>query len=75
MDPDPGIRTTDLQIRIRSRLRILLFSSAADKIPTKNKFFFELLIDGKMLKIKNGEFSLNLASCQILARPKMQESA
>jgi hypothetical protein len=32
-DPDPRIRTTDL------RIRILLFSSVAFKMPTKNKFF------------------------------------
>ncbi len=31
---DPRIRTTD------SRIRILLFSSVADKMPTKKKFFF-----------------------------------
>ncbi len=37
MDPDPRIRTTDLQLLIR--IRILLFSSVADKTPTKNKFF------------------------------------
>ncbi len=35
-------------------------------------FFFELLIDGKMLKIKNDEFSLILASWQILARPNRE---
>jgi hypothetical protein len=33
-DPNPGIRTTEL------RIPILLFSSAADKMPTKNKFNF-----------------------------------
>ena len=32
-DPYPWIRTTDL------RIRILLFSSVADKMPTKNYFF------------------------------------
>ncbi len=35
MDPDPRLSTTDLLIRIR----ILLFSSVADKQPTKNMFF------------------------------------
>ncbi len=30
-------RTTDLQIRLR--IRILLFSSLADKMPIENKFF------------------------------------
>jgi hypothetical protein len=61
MDPDSDL------------LLILLFSSAADKIPTKNKFFFfELLIDGKMLKIKNDEVSLSLAFWQILARPNQE---
>ncbi len=33
-DPDQGIRTTDFRIRIR----LLLFSSVADKMPTKKKF-------------------------------------
>ncbi len=32
-DPNPRIRTTDF------RIRILLFSSTANKMPTKNKFF------------------------------------
>jgi hypothetical protein len=32
-DPHPWIRTTDI------RIRILLFSSVADKMPTKTKFF------------------------------------
>ncbi len=32
------IRTTDSRIQIR--IQILLFSSVADKMPTKNKFFF-----------------------------------
>ncbi len=36
-DRDLWIRTTDLQIPIR--IRILLFSSVADKMPTKNYFF------------------------------------
>ncbi len=35
-DPDSRIRTTNLQIRNQ----ILLFSSVADKMPTKNKFIF-----------------------------------
>ncbi len=35
IDPDPRIRTTDLRIRIR----ILLFSSVADKMPQKMYFF------------------------------------
>ncbi len=35
-DPDPRIRTTDLWIRIR--IHILLFSSVAIKMSTKNKF-------------------------------------
>jgi len=44
MDPDPLIRTTDF------RVRILLFSLVADKLPTKNKlllqsFFFLLLFE------------------------------
>jgi hypothetical protein len=49
-DPDPRIRTADL------RIRILLFSSVADKMPTKNKFFpyyfFEVNLH-QSLKIKS----------------------
>jgi hypothetical protein len=33
-DPDPRIRTTDF------RIRILLFSSMAFKMPTKNRFVY-----------------------------------
>jgi hypothetical protein len=42
--PDPQIRTTDLQIRIR--IRILLFSSSSltFKMPTKNKFFSKVFL-------------------------------
>jgi hypothetical protein len=37
MDPDPRIRTSDLWILIR--IHILLFSSVAIKMSTKNEFF------------------------------------
>jgi hypothetical protein len=39
-DPDPRIRTNDLRIRIQ----ILLFSSVADKMATKNKCFFKVSV-------------------------------
>jgi hypothetical protein len=37
-DPDPRISTTDL------RIPIILSSSVADKMPTKNKLFSEVLL-------------------------------
>ena len=40
MDPDLRMRTTGLRIRIRVRIGILLFSSVAFKMPTKNKISF-----------------------------------
>ncbi len=39
-DPDPGIGTTDLRIRIQ----ILLFSSLADKMQVKNKYFLKVFM-------------------------------
>jgi hypothetical protein len=46
-DPDPGISTTDLRIRIR----ILLFSSVADKMQAKNKFLFKVFFTGKFTPV------------------------
>jgi|LakMenEpi03Aug12_release.lakeMendotaPanAssembly.Ray.scaffolds.fasta_scaffold163887_1 hypothetical protein len=44
IDPDPRIHTTHLRIRIRIWLRILLFSSVADKIPTRISFLQSFLL-------------------------------
>ncbi len=65
-DSEPRIRTTDLRIRHRIRIRILLFSPVADKMPTKNKFLFffayyvpyflKLHIDISLQKIKDKKF-------------------
>ncbi len=51
-DPDPRIRTTDKLIRIR--IRILFFSSVADKMPSKNifsKFLCLILFEGTLTSI------------------------
>jgi hypothetical protein len=47
-DPDPRIRTTNL------RIRILLFSSVADKMPQKS-FFCLLLFEGTFTPVFQGK--------------------
>ncbi len=53
---DLRIRTTDLRIRIQLKIRILLFSSVADKIPT-TKSFFQSFFANYFLKARVHEFS------------------
>ncbi len=45
------IRTTDI------RIRILLFSSEADKMPTKNKFICLLIFEGTFTLVSRGKTS------------------
>jgi hypothetical protein len=61
-DPDPRIRTTYLRSRTRTRsilllVRILLFSSLPDKMPTKNNFFFQRFLAYYFLKVHLHQFS------------------
>jgi hypothetical protein len=36
---------------VRIRIQILLYSSAADKMPTKKKIFFKVFLAYKLLKV------------------------
>ncbi len=54
-DLDPRIRTTDLWIR--KRIRILLFSSVADKMPTENFFLLLITFSGTFTSVFNDKKS------------------